>query len=137
MFHVRPESGEPIYFQLIRQIKHAATSGILNPGDQMPTVRELAAQLVINPNTVARAYRELVRDGVLTATQGGGTFVKMEPQPLVRIERERLLEPFIQQLVAEARVLGIPDENLLRQIKATLVSLESITKGRKQSEKSD
>jgi GntR family transcriptional regulator len=137
MFHIRPESGEPIYFQLIRQIKHAATSGILKSGDQMPTVRDLAAQLVINPNTVARAYRELVRDGVLTATQGGGTFVKMEPQPLVRTERERRLEPFILQLVAEARVLGISDENLLRQIKAALGNPEIDSKGRKQGEKSD
>jgi GntR family transcriptional regulator len=120
MFHVRPESGEPIYYQLIRQIKHAVTSGLLNPGDQMPTVRELAARLLINPNTAARAYRELIHDGVLAATQGGGTFVKMEPQPLVRTERERRLEPFIQQLVAEAQVLGISDEGLLRQIKAAL-----------------
>jgi DNA-binding transcriptional MocR family regulator len=71
MFHVRPESGEPIYCQLMRQIKHAVTSGVMNPGDQMPTVRDLAARLVINPNTVARACRELVREGVLTATQGG------------------------------------------------------------------
>jgi GntR family transcriptional regulator len=134
MFHIRPESGEPIYYQLIRQIKHAATSGILKPGDQMPTVRDLAARLVINPNTVARAYRELVRDGVLTATQGGGTFVKMEPQPLVRMERERRLEPFIQQLVAEARVLGISDENLLRQIRTALSNTESAVKGRKQCE---
>ncbi len=134
MFHVRPESGEPIYYQLIRQIKHAVTSGLMNPGDQMPTVREMAARLVINPNTVARAYRELVRDGVLTATQGGGTFVKMEPQPLVRTERERRLEPFIQQLVAEAQVLGVSDESLMRQVKG---ALSKAAKGRKQGEQSD
>ena len=100
----------------------------------MPTVRELAARLVINPNTVARAYRELVRDGVLTATQGGGTFVKMEPQPLIRTERERRLEPFIQQLVAEAQVLGITDEGLLRQIRG---ALSKTARGRKQGEQSD
>jgi GntR family transcriptional regulator len=131
MFHVHPESGEPIYLQLMRQIKHAVTSGVMNPGDQMPTVRDLAAQLVINPNTVARAYRELVRDGVLSATQGGGTFVKMEPQPFLQTERERRLEPFIQQLVAEARVLGISDENLLRKVKAALTKGDkSVPKGR-------
>ncbi len=134
MFHVRPESGEPIYYQLIRQIKHAVTTGIMGPGDQMPTVRDLAARLVVNPNTVARAYRELVREGVLSATQGGGTFVKMSPQPLVRTERERRLEPFIQQLIAEAQVLGIPDESLLRQLKAALARS---AKGRKQFEQSD
>jgi GntR family transcriptional regulator len=134
VFYIRPESGEPIYFQLIRQIKHAVRSGILHSGDQMPTVRDLAAQLVINPNTVARAYRELVHEGVLTATQGGGTFVKMEPQPLLRSERERRLEPFIQQLAAEAQVLGISDEDLLRQVKAALNGLKSAAKGRKQGE---
>ncbi len=100
----------------------------------MPTVREMAARLVINPNTVARAYRELVREGVLTATQGGGTFVKMEPQPLVRTERERRLEPFIQQMVAEAQVLGISDESLLRQVRTALAKA---ARGRKQFEQSD
>jgi GntR family transcriptional regulator len=70
MFHVRAESGEPIYHQLIRQIKHAVTSGLMNPGDQMPTVRDLAARLVINPNTMARAYRELVREGVRAPCTG-------------------------------------------------------------------
>ncbi len=137
MFYIRPESGEPIYSQLIRQIKHAVTSGMMNPGDQMPTVRDLAAELVINPNTVARAYRELVREGVLTATQGGGTFVKMEPQPLVRSERERRLEPFIQELAAEAQVLGISDENLLRLLKATLAKREKTARERKRDEKPD
>ncbi len=131
MFYVRPESGEPIYSQLIRQVKHAVTSGMMNPGDQMPTVRDLAAQLVINPNTVARAYRELVREGVLTATQGGGTFVKMEPQPLVRSERERRLDPFIQELVVEAQVLGVSDETLLRLLKTALARRAKATgKGR-------
>lgn len=122
MFHIRAESGEPIYIQLIRQIKNAVTSGILNSGDRMPTVRELATRLVINPNTVARAYRALVREGVLMTThgQGGGTFVKMEPQPLLHVERERRLRPFVEQLVAEAQVLGISDDNLLRQVKKAL-----------------
>ena len=136
MFHIRAESGEPIYIQLIRQIKHAVTSGILNPGDKMPTVRELATQLVINPNTVARAYRELIREGVLKAQQGqsGGTFVKMETQPLFQVEREKRLKPFIEQLVAEAQVLGISDENLLRQVKK---ALDKAVAGRNKSEKSD
>jgi GntR family transcriptional regulator len=136
MFHIRAESGEPIYIQLIRQIKHAVTSGILNPGDKMPTVRELATQLVVNPNTVARAYRELIREGVLKSAHGqsGGTFVKMEPQPLLQFERERRLKPFIEQLVAEAQVLGISDENLLRQVGK---ALKKATAGRNKSEKSD
>jgi GntR family transcriptional regulator len=136
MFHIRAESGEPIYIQLIRQIKNAVAFGILNPEDQMPTVRELATQLVVNPNTVARAYRELVREGVLNAKQGqsGGTFVKMEPQPLFQVEREKRLKPFIDQLVAEAQVLGISDENLLRQVNKALTKAAA---GRGKNEKSD
>ena len=136
MFHIRAESGEPIYIQLIRQVKHSVASGILNSGDRMPTVRELATKLVVNPNTVARAYRELVREGVLKSThgQGGGTFVKMEPQPLLQTERERRLKPFVEQLVAEAQVLGISDENMLRQVKKVL---KKAATGRNRSEKSD
>ena len=136
MFHIRAESGEPIYIQLIRQIKNAVASGILNPGDRMPTVRELATKLVVNPNTVARAYRELVRDGVLKAEKGqtGGTFVKMETQPLFQVEREKRLKPFIEQLIAEAQVLGISDENLLRQVEKVL---KKAAAGRNKSEKSD
>jgi GntR family transcriptional regulator len=136
MFHIRAESGEPIYIQLIRQIKNAVASGILNPGDRMPTVRELATKLVVNPNTVARAYRELVRDGVLKAEKGqsGGTFVKMETQPLFQAEREKRLKPFIEQLVAEAQMLGISDESLVRQIEKVL---EKAAAGRNKSEKSN
>ena len=136
MFHIRAESGEPIYIQLIRQIKNAVASGILNPGDRMPTVRELATKLVVNPNTVARAYRELVRNGVLKAEKGqaGGTFVKMETQPLFQVEREKRLKPFIEQLIAEAQVLGITDENLLRQVEKVL---KKAAAGRNKSEKSD
>jgi GntR family transcriptional regulator len=136
MFHIRAESGEPIYIQLIRQIKNAVASGILNPGDRMPSVRDLATRLVVNPNTVARAYRELIREGVLKAEKGqsGGTFVKMVPQPLFQVEREKRLKPFIEQLVAEAQVLGISDENLLRQIRKTL---DKSAAGRNKSEKSD
>jgi|WetSurMetagenome_2_1015567.scaffolds.fasta_scaffold670289_2 GntR family transcriptional regulator len=136
MFHIRAESGEPIYIQLIRQIKNAVASGILNPGDQMPTVRELATQLVVNPNTVARAYRELIRESVLKAQQGqnGGTFVKMEPQPLFQVEREKRLKPFIEQLVAEAQILGISDENLLRQVNK---AVNKAAAGRNKIEKSN
>ncbi len=136
MFHIRAESGEPIYIQLIRQIKNAVTTGILKTGDRMPTVRELATKLVVNPNTVARAYRELVRDGILKAEKGqsGGTFVKMETQPLFQVEREKRLKPFIEQLVAEAQVLGISDENLLRQVEK---ALNKAAAGRNKREKSD
>lgn len=120
MFHIRPQSGEPIYEQLVRQIKHAVTTGALKAGDRMPTVRELAAQLVINPNTVARAYRELEQSGLLESSVGKGTFVKISPPQLFREERRRRLQPYIDQLIAEARVLSLSMKELLEQLEATL-----------------
>jgi len=120
MFHIRPESGEPIYVQLIRQIKHAVAAGTLQTGTQMPTVRQLAGDLVINPNTVARAYRDLYQEGVLECTQGRGTFVKRAPSILVEAEKARRLQSFLDQLIAEARLLGISDKQLLEQLRESL-----------------
>jgi GntR family transcriptional regulator len=120
MFHIRAESGEPIYLQLIRQIKHAVTAGILPAGTQMPTVRQLAADLVINPNTVARAYRDLFQEGVLECTQGRGTFVKLAPSNLIQAEKARRMQSLLDQLIAEARLLGISDKQLQEQLKESL-----------------
>lgn len=117
MFRVASQSGEPIYEQLVRQIKHAVTTGALKSGDRLPTVRELASKLVINPNTVARAYRELERDGLLESTTGRGTFVKFSPPKLFREERKKRLHPYIEQLIAEARVLNFSDEEIVDQLK--------------------
>jgi len=120
MFHIRPESGEPIYLQLIRQIKHAVTAGTLPVGAQMPTVRQLAADLVINPNTVARAYRDLYQEGVLECTQGRGTFVKLAPSVLIGAEKARRLQSLFDQLIAEARLLAVSDKQLSDQLKESL-----------------
>ena len=116
MFRIRPESGEPIYEQLMRQIKHGVTTGVLKPGAQLPTVRDLAAELVINPNTVARAYRELERDGLIESTAGRGSFVKFAPPRLHKEERKRRLQPFIDHLIAEGLALNFPIDELLEFI---------------------
>lgn len=120
MFHIRPESGEPIYRQLTRQITHAITSGALKPGDQLPTVRSLASELVVNPNTVARAYRELEQAGLAEGGPGRGTFVTFTPSPLLLKERKRRLQPYIDLLVAESRILGFSDEELTALLDQTL-----------------
>ena len=112
MFHVRPESGEPIYQQLIRQITHAITSGALKPGDRLPTIRQLAAEQVVNPNTVARAYRELEREGLVESGPRRGTFVTFDPPKLMAKERRSRIKPHLDSLVAEARVLGFSAEEL-------------------------
>ena len=112
MFHVQPASGEPLYLQLMRQIKHAIASGALSPGEQLPTVRQLAADLVINPNTVARAYRELEHDGLLEGVPGRGSFVTYGHPRLRDEERRRRLQGFVDQLWAEGRALGYASDDL-------------------------
>ena len=75
-FHLDPRSGVATYLQIVQQVKEALRLGLLDVGDQLPTVREVVAELAINPNTVAKAYRDLERDGLVVAQQGRGTFVR-------------------------------------------------------------
>jgi len=100
--HVDPSSGVPIYLQIVEQMRQAAATGLLASGEQLPSVRELALSLTINPNTVARAYQELERDGVITVVRGVGTFVSDSPPRLSDKERyERILKG-ARQLAAQA-----------------------------------
>ena len=98
--------------QLIRQVKHGVRLGVLQPGDQLPTLKEVVVQLAINPNTVAKAYRELERDGVVSATPGVGTFVNAaltapyDPEKLSAIRLE------LELWVTKARRAGFDDEGL-------------------------
>ena len=116
MFHVRADSGEPIYLQIMRQVKHAVATGALAAGEQLPTVRQLAAELVVNPNTVARAYRELEHEGLLEGVPGRGSFVTYGHTRLREKERRRRIDAFIDQLWAEAHALGYDGEELARLV---------------------
>lgn len=120
MFHVRPEAGEPIYLQLMRQVKHAVATGALAGGTQLPSVRQLAAELVINPNTVVRAYRELEHVGLLEGVGGRGWFVSYGAPRLREEERRKRLQEFIDQLWAEGRALGYATEELADVVAAAL-----------------
>ncbi len=119
MFRVRPESGEPVYRQLIRQTTHAVATGVLRPGDQLPTVRDLAATLGINPNTVARAYRELEQAGTIETAAGRGSFISHFQPKLLPRERKRRLEPFITQLLTEGQALGYDLEEIVELLRAS------------------
>jgi GntR family transcriptional regulator len=102
----------PIYVQLVERIKHLVATEVLQPGDQLPTVRQLAADLRVNFNTIARAYRMLDESGVISTQQGRGTYV-LEPLPPDRADRLRkaALEELARSLVREAQRLGFePDE---------------------------
>ena len=111
--HLSPRDGVPIYRQIVNQIKHLLAAQRLAPGDELPPIRNLAAQLVINPNTVARAYLELERAGLVVKRPGAGTYVSEVRSPLKRIERLRLLAERADALLAEARHLDLAPAEVL------------------------
>jgi GntR family transcriptional regulator len=99
--------GVPIYLQIINQVKRLISSGRLRAGDELPPIRVLAEQLVVNPNTVARAYLELERAGIVTKRQGAGTYVAEKPSPLSRKEKLRVLAERADALLVEAEHMDI------------------------------
>lgn len=111
-FYVDPAAGVPIYMQVIDQVKRAAASGLLKLGDQLPSVRELAVELTVNPNTVAKAYQELERDGIIKTVRGVGTFIAEKEVKIVREERVKVLHAAIDKVVVEAHHLGFSDEEV-------------------------
>lgn len=114
--HISSHEGVPIYLQIVNQVKRLVATGRLSAGDELPPIRALAEQLTINPNTVARAYRELERAGVVTARRTAGTFVSGNASPLARRERLRLVTERIDALLAEARQLNVDVELLIELI---------------------
>lgn len=107
------KSGVPFYRQIIEQVKFAISRGDLTPGDQLPTVRQLAVDLSINPNTVVRAYRQLEIEGTLETQQGSGTYVGHRPPEIDRVERQRMLDQILTELLARASNYGFTLDDVL------------------------
>jgi GntR family transcriptional regulator len=121
------QDGAPIYQQIVEQVKYLVAGGRLQPGDDVPPIRVLAEQLRINPNTVACAYLELERAGIITMRQGFGTTVAQVKSPLPRKEKLKILARTADALLTDARHLNVPLEEvitLLRERDATM-QLES------------
>ena len=114
---ISDHDGVPIYVQLVRQIKYLISSGRLKAGEQLPPVRKLAEQLLVNPNTVARAYRELENEGLVTSRQGSGVFVAEGVSPLARREQNRILLERIDMLLTEARQMKVDLETVVKLIR--------------------
>src|SRR5262245_6127969 len=112
-FRIEPSSRTPIYRQLVAQIREAVARGRLKPEERLPSVRDLSRQLVINPNTVARVYTELERDGVLNTRPGLGVFVAQPKSDLTRRARKDRLTNLVDGLLTEAVHLGFTAEDLL------------------------
>lgn len=117
-----PRTGVPAYRQVIDQILGAVASGALQPGDQLPTVRQLAVDLAINPNTVVRAYRELEIRGALSTQQGIGTFVSQRPIPTDEAERQARLSRLVADLLARAGAEGFSADEVLTRLQDHLNS---------------
>src|SRR4029078_5227991 len=111
--HISPGDGVPTYKQIVNQVKYLVASGRLAPGEELPPIRVLAERLLINPNTVARAYRELEMAGVVEKRSTAGTYVSDAGSPLARRARLKILTERIDALLAEARQLGVGVDEVL------------------------
>jgi GntR family transcriptional regulator len=114
--HISPHDGVPIYLQIVNQVKYLVASGRLDPGQELPPIRTLAEQLLVNPNTVARAYRELELAGVVVKRRTAGTFVSDAASPLARRQRLKIVTERVDALLAEARQMNIDIEELVELI---------------------
>ena len=117
-FRLDPHSGVPVYRQIIDQVLGGIASGTLTIGDQLPTVRQVAVDLAINPNTVVRAYRELEIRGIIETQQGMGTFVAQKKIKQDEVERQRRLTQLVTDFVARAGAAGFSVGDLMEQLQA-------------------
>jgi GntR family transcriptional regulator len=121
LFRTNPALGVPIYLQLMEQVKHAIETGALRPGDQLPGMRPLAEELVINPNTVAKAYRELEHEGVIELRHGAGAFVAGNPQAKPKkTDNLRAAQALVAAVVEKLRARGVTEEEIRRLVEAEL-----------------
>ena len=114
--HISSSDGVPIYLQIVNQIKYLVAAGRLASGEELPPIRVLAEQLVINPNTVARAYRELEAAGIVEKRRTAGTYVSDQGSPLARRERMKILAQRVDALLAEAQQMDISIDDVLKLI---------------------
>lgn len=118
-WHVEYNSGIPVYRQIINQASAAVAAGAFKPGDQLPTIRALSERLNVNPNTVAKAYRELELKGFIVSERGSGSFVQTRPAAFTPGAREKKtkLKDLYRRLLAEAASNGLTESELLNFIK--------------------
>ncbi len=119
LFRPNPSLGVPIYLQLMEQVKHAIETGALRPGDQLPGMRPLAEELVINPNTVAKAYRELEHEGVIELRHGAGAFVAGTARAK-KTDNLRAGQAIVTAAIEKLRARGVTDEEIRRLVEAEL-----------------
>ena len=131
IFQIDFKSGKPVYLQLVDQVRYAAASGALRPGDPLPSIRPLAEELRVNRNTIAKAYTELESQGVIETIPGKGCFLKENNSPFTRQVRQKLLLTEIDEAVVMAHHLQVDREKFLALVRERLDYFERKVKGKK------
>lgn len=121
IFRVNPSSGQPLFLQLMEQIRHGAETGLLRDGEQLPGIRTLAEELVVSPNTVVKAYTELENEGLLELRQGAGAFLTLDRRTRQRAEAMQTARRRIRELLQRLRDDGLADDEIRRAFDAELL----------------
>ena len=127
-------SGVPIYLQLMEQIKHAVETGAIRAAEQLPTIRKVAEELAMNPNTVARAYGDLLRDGLIESRAGRGVFITRKRKVFTREEGWRRLEPLIDAAIGEAMAMDFTHGELREAFEKKLGQWKPVKGGNRNDE---
>ncbi len=130
LFKLNPTTGQPLYLQLMQQIRHAVESGALQHGEQLPGIRTLAEELVISPNTVVRAYSELEHEGLLELRQGAGAFVSVKRSVAQQMSRVHEARGQMRRLIGNFRDAGLDDDEIRRVFEAELFYPAEVLKKR-------
>jgi GntR family transcriptional regulator len=120
LFHIDFKTGKPAYLQLVDQVRYAAASGALRPGDPLPSIRPLAEEMCVNKNTIAKAYAELESQGVIETIPGKGCFLKDGATPFTKSVRQKILLKEVDEAVVTAHHLQVDDEALLALVRERL-----------------
>lgn len=123
---ISPSSGVPIYLQLMEQIKHAVGTGAVRAGEQLPTIRKVAEELAMNPNTVARAYRELEREGVIAVRHGSGAYIT-EAATRAKSSAFRFTGKILREAIKKSKTLGLSEAEVRRVFENELSSFSTET----------
>ncbi len=118
---LNPAAAQPLYLQLMQQIRHACENGLLKDGDQLPGIRTLAEELVVSPNTVVKAYMELENEGLLEMRQGAGAFISLNRRTLNLIDRVQSARRRIRNLIERLRAEGLLDDEIRRAFDAEIL----------------
>jgi len=123
LFSINPHSGVPVYRQIMDQVRYHVAAGTLAPGQQLPSIRELAHTLAVNPATIAKAYSELEHDGVIELQRGRGAFIHATPPSMPRDQRRQRLRTLAERMAVEARQTGADDADIRVALDQALISL--------------